>query len=115
MQTCGGGRRGGRGGVPVGDSVGVVVFVTVFDVILTLFLMICGFDFHSILERVWLHFESILKPFWLHFGSLGEVLEKTPQRTSKISVLGRLWGSIWGSFFKKIGIFFNEKMHRFFD
>ena len=71
--------------------------------------------FGSILKRFWLHFGSILEPFWLHFGSLGEVLEKTPQRTSKIGVLGALWGSIWGPFFDKTCICFNEKMHWFFD
>ena len=61
-----------------------------------------------------MYFGSILDPFCIHFGYLGEVVEKTPQGTSKIHVLGPLGDPIWAPFFDKKWFFFQCKNSSFF-
>ena len=56
----------------------------------------------------------MLDPFCIHFGYLGEVVEKTPQGTSKIHVLGPLGDPSGVPFSIKSGSFFNVRFHRLF-
>ena len=56
----------------------------------------------------------MLDPFCIHFGYLGEVVEKTPQGTSKIHVLGPLGDPIWAPFFDKKWSFFQCKISSIF-
>ena len=61
-----------------------------------------------------MYFGSILDRFCIHFGYLGEVVEKTPQGTSKIHVLGPLGDPIWAPFFDKKWSFFQCKISSIF-
>ena len=74
------------------------------------------------LGAFWLHFESILASFWVDLGakwrwrpSFGGSQGGGATTSRKIIDFGVVLGSPWASFFVKINISLDQKMHHFFD
>ena len=78
-----------------------------------------SFDFKSIFIPFWPHFDSILASFWSQFWStftsLGGSGGGGAKRRRNSLTLGSLWAPRGLHFSSKINLFFNQKMHYFFD